>query len=96
MDRGAWRATVHEVTVRHNLVTKQQTKHIKMLELRADSKKHPLVNTFREYAEKNCPSFMGGENHYMSSVLPKNRKIIYKLLRKKLYFAVKLIFKIKG
>ena len=64
--------------------------------LRADSKKHPLVNTFREYAEKNCPSFMGGENHYMSSVLPKNRKIIYKLLRKKLYFAVKLIFKIKG
>ncbi|MBQ3527633.1 MAG: glycosyltransferase [Clostridia bacterium] len=64
--------------------------------LRADSKKHPLVSTFREYAEKNCPYFSGGENHYMSSVLPKNRRIIYKLLKKKLYFAVKLIFKIKG
>ena len=64
--------------------------------LRADSKKHPLIGTFREYAEKNCPAFKGGENHYMSDVLPKNRKIIYKLLKKKLYFAVKLIFKIKG
>ena len=64
--------------------------------LRADSKKHPLIGTFREYAEKNCPAFKGGENHYMSDVLPKNRKIIYKLLKKKHYFAVKLIFKIKG
>lgn len=64
--------------------------------LRADSKKHPLIGTFREYAEKNCPAFSGGSNRYMENELPKNRKIVYKLLKKKLYFAVKLIFKIKG
>ena len=64
--------------------------------LRADSKKHPLIGTFREYAEKNCPAFKGGSNPYMENELPKNRKIVYKLLKKKLYFAVKLIFKIKG
>lgn len=64
--------------------------------LRADSKKHPLIGTFREYAEKNCPAFKGGSNRYMENELPKNRKIVYKLLKKKLYFAVKLIFKIKG
>jgi len=27
--------------------------------------------------------------------MPKNRRIVYKLLRKKMYFAVNLIFKIK-
>ena len=64
--------------------------------LRADSKNHPLIKTLREYAEKNCPAFKSGDNHYMINVIPKNRKIIYKLLKSKLYFAVKLIFKIKG
>ncbi|MBE6714009.1 MAG: glycosyltransferase [Ruminococcaceae bacterium] len=57
--------------------------------------KHPLMKTFADYAKKNCNSFNTGKNRFISEVMPKNRRIVYKLLRKKMYFAVNLIFKIK-
>ena len=63
--------------------------------IRSAGAKHPLVKTFREYTDKHCGILRGSRNSYVENVLEKNRKLILKLLCAKLYFAVKLIFKIK-
>lgn len=52
---------------------------------------HPLVGNFRDYTIKNCT---GLNNKYISAIDIK-RKIIFKLLVHKMFFAVGLIFKIK-
>ncbi len=63
--------------------------------LRSASAKHPLVKKLRSFAKENCESFNTGKNEYVKYRMPSSRKLIYNLLRKKLYFAVSLIFKIK-
>lgn len=61
--------------------------------LRSVGKKHPLIKKLRDYTLENCKDTKA--NPYLAT-MPKNRKLIYKLLLSKLYSAVMLIFKIKG
>jgi len=63
--------------------------------LRSAGKKHPLIEQLRSFTKENCPSFTSGKNYYVKHRMPRSRKIIYSLLRKKMYSAVKLIFRIK-
>jgi len=63
--------------------------------IRSAGTKHPLLKKLREFTENNCSSFKSGKNPYVLASMPKSRKLIYSLLRKKLYFAVSLIYKIK-
>lgn len=63
--------------------------------IRSGAVKHPLVKKFREYTKSNCPSLKSG-NSYVNTDMPKNRRLIFKLIKAKMYFAVRLIFKVKG
>ncbi len=63
--------------------------------IRSAGTKHPLVSKFYDFTKENAPSFVSGKNSYVQNGMPSQRKLIYKLLRKKMYFAVSLIFKIK-
>jgi len=56
-------------------------------------RKHHLLSDFREYMEKNFPKFR--ENPHLS-LLDKNKQLIYKLLLKKRYRTIKLIFRMKA
>lgn len=60
--------------------------------IRADSK-HELIGKFRSFIEANFPNYRN--NHYLSR-LSKNQKIVYKLMNRKMYGIIKLIFKIKS
>lgn len=61
--------------------------------LRAAGSSHPLIKQLRSYTFANCKAVKN--NPYLAT-MPRNRKLVYKLLLAKLYFAVSLIFKIKG
>ena len=63
--------------------------------LRGANAKHPLVKQLRSFTKENCLSFKTGKNGYVKYRMPTSRKLIYNLLRKKMYWAVSLIFKIK-
>lgn len=56
-------------------------------------KKHPLIDQFRSYMEAHFPDFR--ENPYLP-LLDKNKRLIYKLLLKKRYTLIRLIFRLKG
>lgn len=56
-------------------------------------RKHPLVEEFRKYMEDHFPDFR--ENPYLPK-LDKNKQLIYRLLLKKHYRAVLLIFRAKS
>lgn len=58
--------------------------------LRTESAKHPLIGEFREYTKKNCKSI--SKNPHLKT-MDRNRKIVLSLIRKKMYFAVKAIFR---
>lgn len=60
--------------------------------LRIDSK-HRLLGAFREYLRREFPAYR--ENPYLKE-LGRNRRLIFALLEKKLYFLVALLFKLKG
>lgn len=64
--------------------------------LRSVGASHPLVKKFREYTFGKIAGGSLSANRYVTSGMPRNRKIILTLLKAKMYFAVKLIFKIKG
>lgn len=64
--------------------------------LRSAGAAHPLVEKLRSFTLENSLPDAMRSNHYICNVMPKNRRLIMKLLSSKLYFAVKLIFKIKG
>lgn len=57
--------------------------------MRIDSK-HALLKTFKEYIDKEFPNFR--QNKYLG----KKEKIIIELLDKRMYFAINLVFNIKG
>ena len=54
--------------------------------------KNIIINEFRSYVYKKFPQYK--KNNYIKN-LSTNRKIIYFLIKNKLYFLVKIIFKIK-
>ena len=56
-------------------------------------RKHHLVADFREYMEKYFPDFP--ENPYLSK-LDSNKRLIYRLLLRKRYRTVCLIFRVKA
>jgi len=56
-------------------------------------KKSPLLHEFRDFLEKNFPAFR--ENPYLHT-LRRNRRIVYRLLLKKRYRLVGLIFAVKS
>ena len=56
-----------------------------------DRKSH-LIADFRTYMERHFPDFR--ENKYLP-LLDKNKQLIYRLLLKKRYRAVRLIFRVK-
>lgn len=60
--------------------------------IRSVGTSHPLIAKFRAYAEENCIDMR--HNEYISQ-MPKNRRLVLKLIFAKLYFAVSLIFRIK-
>ena len=64
--------------------------------IRSAGTKHPLLKTLREFTMNNVSPDAFKSNKYIVSSMPKNRKLIMKLLRNNMSFAVKLIFKIKG
>ncbi len=64
--------------------------------LRSAGSSHPLVKTIRSYTLENIAEGAFNNNKYVAFSMPKNRKLIMKLLKAKMYSAVKLIFKIKG
>lgn len=55
-------------------------------------RRHRLVGDFRAYMERHFPDFR--ENKYLSR-LDKNKRLIYRLLLKKHYRAVRMIFRVK-
>lgn len=61
--------------------------------LRSAGAGHHLIGELRDFTYGRCTTL--SHNKYLSA-MPKNRKLIFKLLSAKLYFAVQLIFKIKG
>ena len=63
--------------------------------IRTAGTKHPLLKELRNFTKKNCESFKTGKNGYIKYRMPSSRKLVYKLLKNKMYFAVSLIFKIK-
>lgn len=66
---------------------------VRILRANANHKnKIEIINKLLYYIDKNFPNFRN--NKYIDT-LPKNRKIIYKLINKKMYGLVTLIFKIK-
>ncbi|MBO2527795.1 MAG: hypothetical protein CW335_06445 [Clostridiales bacterium] len=56
-------------------------------------RKHHLIADFRAYMEKNFPRFR--ENRYLSK-LDGNKRLIFKLLLKKRYRTVRMIFRVKN
>lgn len=60
--------------------------------IRAD-RRHKLIPQFAEYLKKHFPAYR--TNKYLAT-LTGNQKLLLKLLEKKLYFLIALIFKIKG
>ncbi|MBQ2729537.1 MAG: glycosyltransferase [Clostridia bacterium] len=64
--------------------------------IRSAGSSHPLVRRMRDYTFANISDGAMKNNRYVSSVMPRNHRIIMNLLKAKMYFAVKLIFKIKG
>lgn len=55
-------------------------------------RKSPLVGEFRAYMERNFPDFR--ENKYLP-LLDKNKRLIYRLLLKRRYRTVRMIFRVK-
>ena len=64
--------------------------------IRSAGTKHPILKTLRDFTYNNVSPDTFKTNKYITSSMPRNRKLIMKLLCKKMHFAVKLIFKIKG
>lgn len=56
-------------------------------------RKNPLVGEFRDYMETHFPDYRS--NRYLP-LLDRNKRLIYRLLLKKRYRAVLLLFKVKG
>lgn len=56
-------------------------------------RKHHLIGDFSDYMEKNFPDFRG--NPYLDR-LDRNKNLIYKLILKKRYRTILMIFKVKG
>ena len=56
-------------------------------------RKHPLIEKFRDYMEQHFPDFR--ENKYLP-LLDRNKQLIYKLLLKKRYRTVRMIFRTKA
>ena len=64
--------------------------------INADAKRNmkmELINKINNYMDVNFPNYK--KNKYIR-LLPRNRKIVYNLLRCKMYNVVRLIFKMKG
>lgn len=59
--------------------------------LRADPK-HPLLKEFYQYTQQHFPNFT--QNKYLGQ-LPKNKRLVYELVRRKHYRTVALLFRIK-
>ena len=55
-------------------------------------RKSPLVGEFRAYMERNFPDFR--ENRYLP-LLDKNKRLVYRLLLKRRYRTVRMIFRVK-
>lgn len=56
-------------------------------------RKHELIDKFYDYLESNFPKYR--ENKYLP-LLGRNKTLIYKLLEKKMYRSIDMIFKIKS
>ena len=54
--------------------------------------KSELLGQFRDYMEKNFPDFR--ENRYLPR-LDRNKRLVYRLLLKRRYRAVRLLFRVK-
>lgn len=63
--------------------------------LRSAGSSHPLVAKQREFTFANIKENAMKENACVATVMPKNHRIVMRLLKAKMYFVVKLIFKIK-
>ena len=57
-----------------------------------NKKRLVIINKLISYVESKCPNY--NKNEYLN-VLPRNRKIVYNLVRAKCYWLVRLIFRIK-
>jgi len=64
--------------------------------LKSGANKHPLIKEFYDYTKKKCAPLKKKSNPYIKTEMPQKRRLIYKLLKAKMYFAVRLIFKVKG
>lgn len=60
--------------------------------LRAD-RRHPLLEEFRKYAAGRFPDYRNNKYLYK---LGKKRRLLFRLLERRMYWAVALLFKIKG
>ena len=67
---------------------------VRVINAKAHSKlKKETINKMYTYVLTNFKSY---KNNKYLSLLPRNRKIVYNLVNLKLYFLIRLIFKIKG
>ncbi len=57
--------------------------------------KHPLLKVLSDFTLNNVSHDAFKSNKYVTSSMPRNRKLVMKLLRNNMSFAVKLIFKMK-
>lgn len=63
--------------------------------IRSVGASHPLIKKFRSFTEEHCMTFKDGSNPYVKNGMPRSRKLVYTLLKHKLFFAVSLLYKIK-
>lgn len=67
---------------------------VRVINIEADKKnKNKVISKINCYMKDNFPNFK--KNKYVNQYLNKNRRLIFKLLNVKMYFAIKMIFGIK-